>query len=244
MTYPQQPYGQQPGQYGGYPQQGGQYGGYPQQDNQYGGFGQAPQYGGFPGGPYGGGHGTPPPKKSNTGMVIAIVAAVLVLGGLGITGFVAPGFFLGDEKDASASGGSPSTSATNGSTASSRAATTTSARNRPGSLGGGDDSSSSSGSGGGSAEELVDAFVKAMNDQDRTALRAMACADATSSVTTKIDDIQMVTRVETVRVEEVSATRAKAILNVTVEQNAPRPYAGTVVKNGADWCVRDIVKEG
>jgi hypothetical protein len=48
--------------------------------------------------PYGGGFGTPPPKK--TGVVVAVVViAVLVLGGLGITGFVAPGFFLSADDD-------------------------------------------------------------------------------------------------------------------------------------------------
>jgi hypothetical protein len=48
------------------------------------------QYGGM----YGGGFGAPPPKKK-TGVVMATVAiVVLVLGGLAVTGFVAPGFFL------------------------------------------------------------------------------------------------------------------------------------------------------
>jgi hypothetical protein len=139
MTYPQGPYGQQPdpygqgqqqpGQYGGYPQQGtpaGGYpqqgtpsGGYPQQAGQYGGYDPTqqypqPQYGGFPGGQYGGGYGGPPQKK-NTGMIVAIVAiVVLVLGGLGITGFVAPGFFLSDDKKSAGGGGGTTTSNDNG----------------------------------------------------------------------------------------------------------------------------------
>lgn len=132
MTYPPQPpygqqpdpygQGQQPGPYGPGPQQPGGYqqppqtptGGYPQQAGQYGGYDPTaqypqPQYGGFPGGQYGG-YGPPPPPKKNTGMIVAVVAiVVLLLGGLGITGFVAPGFFLSDDKN-NAGGGSTPTS--------------------------------------------------------------------------------------------------------------------------------------
>jgi len=108
MTYPPQPdqphYGhggqqypeQQPYQQGGYDQSGA----YPQQQPQQqypGGYGQQPygqqqQYGqGFGGPPV-------PPKNNKTGLLVGIAAAVVVLVTLGITGFVAPGFFLGDDK--------------------------------------------------------------------------------------------------------------------------------------------------
>ncbi|WP_181774218.1 flagellar basal body-associated FliL family protein [Amycolatopsis pittospori] len=107
MTYPPQPeqpqYGhggqqypeQQPYPQGGYDQSGA----YPQQQQpqqQYPGYGQQPygqqQYGqGFGGPPV-------PPKNGKTGLLVGIAAAVVVLVTLGITGFVAPGFFLGDDK--------------------------------------------------------------------------------------------------------------------------------------------------
>lgn len=99
MTYPQQqPWQQQ----GGYP--GGQYGQY----------GAAP--GGYPGNHPGahpghgyGGYGPPPPPpppRNNTGAVVAVVlAAVVVLTTLGVTGFVAPGFFLSDDKESATDGG-------------------------------------------------------------------------------------------------------------------------------------------
>lgn len=106
MTYPPQgPYGQQPEPYGQQPDPYGQ-----QQQPQYGGgYQQQPsgQYGGYdPNAQYGGGYqqygglgGPPGPPKSKTGPIIAIVAiVVLLLGGLGITGFVAPGFFLSDDE--------------------------------------------------------------------------------------------------------------------------------------------------
>lgn len=72
-----------------YPQ-GPQQGGYPQhpQPGPYGPPGGYPQYGGYP---------PPPPRKPKTGLIVGIVAAVVVLATLGITGFVAPGFFLGDD---------------------------------------------------------------------------------------------------------------------------------------------------
>lgn len=50
--------------------------------------------------PYG-----PPPPKRRTGLVVAIVAVVVLLvGALAITGFVAPGFLLGDDAEQAAVG--------------------------------------------------------------------------------------------------------------------------------------------
>jgi hypothetical protein len=111
MTYPPQgpqgPYGQQPDPYGqqqpdpyGQQQQPQYGGGYPQQPQQptgqYGAYDPNAQYGG--GYQQYGGVGGPPPPKSNKGPIIAIVSiVVLLLAGLGITGFVAPGFFLSDK---------------------------------------------------------------------------------------------------------------------------------------------------
>jgi len=76
---------------------------------------QGPHQGGYPQpGPYGPPGGYPPPgygtpRKSNTGLIVGIIAAVVVvLGTLGITGFVAPGFFLSDDEG---SGGGDTTSA-------------------------------------------------------------------------------------------------------------------------------------
>ncbi|RSN28143.1 hypothetical protein DMC61_24840 [Amycolatopsis sp. WAC 04169] len=114
MTYPPQP-GQPDQGHGGqqYPgqqqqpgqpqyQQGGydQSGAYPQQQypqQQYPGYGQQ-QYGQGFGGP------PAPPKNNKTGLIVGIAAAAVVVLTLGITGFVAPGFFLGDDKAEKASG--------------------------------------------------------------------------------------------------------------------------------------------
>jgi hypothetical protein len=74
------------------------------------------QQGGHPGG-YGyggyGGYGPPPPPPTkNTGAVVLAVLAVLT--GLGITGFVAPGFFLPDDEKSTAGNGGGPTSAPDG----------------------------------------------------------------------------------------------------------------------------------
>lgn len=121
MTYPPQgPYGQQPDPYG--QQQQPQYGGgyqQPQQPQQPqygapnaqygGGYDPNAQYGGGYG-QYGGYGGGPQPPK-NKGPIIAVVSiVVLILAGVGITGFVAPGFFLSDDKGNNAADGGGTTS--------------------------------------------------------------------------------------------------------------------------------------
>ena len=117
MTYPPQPgqpNGQQPVPYGqggqtpsgGFPQQGSprypgqRYPGYDQQQQQYG---QTYQYGQE----YAQGFGGPPapPEKGKTGLLIGIVVGLVVLIALGVTGFVAPGFFLSKDNTAAGSGG-------------------------------------------------------------------------------------------------------------------------------------------
>jgi hypothetical protein len=131
MTYPPQPgqpYGQQPDPYGqgGQPPTGGFYPGqqqpyptqqYPQQGgyDQTGGYGQQ-QYPGADQQQYGQpnpyaqeyqqGFGGPPapPKKSKTGLLIGIAIAAVVLIAVGVTGFVAPGFFVSKDNNAADSG--------------------------------------------------------------------------------------------------------------------------------------------
>jgi hypothetical protein len=127
---PGQPYGQQPDPYGqggqppsgDFPQQGQPYPGqqqpYPQQQGGYydqtGAWQQQP-YGGYDqtgaygqqnpyGQPYGQGFGGPPapPPKSKTGLLIGIAIAAVVLIAVGVTGFVAPGFFLSKDNTATA----------------------------------------------------------------------------------------------------------------------------------------------
>jgi len=82
-----QPYGQ-PQQQGWDPNTGGQMSGWDPNTAYSQGFGGPPA----------------PPKKSKTGLIIALVAVVVVLAAVGITGFVAPGFFLSKDGSSTASG--------------------------------------------------------------------------------------------------------------------------------------------
>jgi hypothetical protein len=131
MTYPPQgPYGQQPDPYGqqqpqyggGYPQQQPQqqpqYGGGYDPNAQYAGGGYDPnaQYAGYPQQQYGG-FGGGPQQPKNKGPIIAVVAiVVLLLAGVGITGFVAPGFFLSDDKGSNTGSGPTSSTGSGGDT--------------------------------------------------------------------------------------------------------------------------------
>ena len=137
MPHPQQPSGQgrQPGQYGGHPPQGGPphpgaqggpphpgaQGGPPHPGAQGGPPHPGPQGGppppGFQGGPHPGfqagphhpAYGGPPPRRRNTGAIIAVAAIVASLvAALGITGFVAPGFLRSDQANPAASDDSTS----------------------------------------------------------------------------------------------------------------------------------------
>ncbi|SDX21227.1 hypothetical protein SAMN05421504_102678 [Amycolatopsis xylanica] len=112
MTYPPQqgpPPGQQPGQFGqGQPYQGQPYQGQPYQGQQSFGQQQYPPQQQYPG------QGYPPPgppPKKKTGLIVGISAGVVVLLALGITGFVAPGFFLGDDAGSTNATGSPADTA-------------------------------------------------------------------------------------------------------------------------------------
>ncbi|MEV6913074.1 hypothetical protein [Amycolatopsis sp. NPDC051071] len=103
QQYPEQQHPGQQYQQGGYDQSGA----YPQQQypqQQHPGYGQQ-QYGQNQQ-QYGQGFGGPPapPKNGKTGLLVGVAAAVVVLVTLGITGFVAPGFFLGDDKADKAAG--------------------------------------------------------------------------------------------------------------------------------------------
>jgi peptidyl-prolyl cis-trans isomerase B (cyclophilin B) len=75
-----------------YPPQPGQSGGFPPPPDQYG---QQPYYPGY--------GGQAPPPKGKTGLWIGLGVAVGMVVALGITGFVAPGFFLDKDNTTAAS---------------------------------------------------------------------------------------------------------------------------------------------
>lgn len=189
MTYPPQgPYGQQPDPYG---QQQPQYtGGFQQpqqQQPQYGGYDpNTQQYGGGYGQQYGGLGGGEPPK-SNKGPIIAVVSiVVLILAGVGVTGFVAPGFFLSDDKgNSNAGSGSKS-------------------------------STEKKDDGAGGADPFIQKLVKAADDKDKTTLKELTCSDASDSVSGATNDIDEIDSAELKDTREVSDTEVVATLNIVV----------------------------
>jgi hypothetical protein len=167
---------------------------YPPQQGQYGA--QQQQYGGYPQqqGPYGG-----PPPKNKAPLVATVIFVVALLAGLGITGFVAPGFFLSDDKGG---GGSSADGGDSGDAGQG---------NRPGGIGDGpadptlrpgdapaDDSDPGSGSGdsgddpasgpgggsggsGGDGEAVAEDFLAAVNAAKSTEANDMVCPDSPSN---------------------------------------------------------------
>ncbi|GAB3140753.1 hypothetical protein [Amycolatopsis sp. NPDC004378] len=117
---------------------------------------------------YGQGFGGPPapPKKSKTGMWIAIGATVVVvLAVLGVTGFVAPGFFLSKEENTAAAPPSTSANPTAPKTTPKKTTPTT----KP---------SSPSGSGNADAKGVLQGFIDKLNAGDNAGALALGCSDS------------------------------------------------------------------
>ncbi|MFC4858869.1 hypothetical protein [Actinophytocola glycyrrhizae] len=216
MTYPPQgPYGQQPDPYG--QQQPPQYGGgYQQQPGgQFGGYDPNAQYGGGYQ-QYGGMGGPPEPPKSKTGPIIAVVAVVvLLLGGLGITGFVAPGFFLSDDKDSGDNAGSGETTSAEKSS---------------------EKSPENSGSG---SDELIDKLVAAADEQDKSTLRDLKCSEATDTVDSAISAIDKIDSAEFGEIKDESDDEVRFTVTI-VYGDKQEDDTFTVKKDGGDWCWHDI----
>ena len=123
-------------------------------------------------GGYGQGFGGPPapPKKSRTGMWIVIGAAVVVVLALvGITGFVAPGFFL--SKDDTNTAAAPSSSTPpKPSTSKPTTKKPTTPATKP--------STPDSGGGGADARTVLQGFIDKLNAGDNNGAVALGCADS------------------------------------------------------------------
>lgn len=210
MTYPPQgPYGQQPPDpYGQQqPQYGGGYQQQPQQPQYGAGYDPNAQYGGGYG-QYGGLGGGPQPPKNNKGPIIAVVSiVVLILAGVGVTGFIAPGFFLSDDKDTTNTADDSTTSNT-------------------------DDAKSG-------ADAFIKNLVAAADDKNESKLEGYQCSNASSSVEGATKNISDIDSAELKDTREESDTEVVATLNIVVDGDAD-DYEVTVVKDGGDWCWKDI----
>ncbi|MFI7673578.1 hypothetical protein [Actinophytocola sp. NPDC049390] len=170
----------------------------------------------YPQQPYGGfgGYGPPPspPQKKNTAAIVAVVAAVVVvLAGLGITGFVAPGFFLSDD-DTKTGGGTTTPTPT------------TTSSEKPDTDG---------------AEDALAVVADGLDGHDTGALRDIACADAEEIVDEAIGDADAITKAELVDTEEVSDDEVMGTVEVTVNDESA-DFEITVVLADDEWCWQDI----
>jgi hypothetical protein len=147
------------------------------------------QYGAYPRqqGPYGG-----PPQKDKAPLIATVIFVVAVLAGLGITGFVAPGFFLSDDdkgSGSSAGGGDGPPGLGEGPAD----PTLRPGDAPPGGSGSGDDADSdgpASGPGGGSGDSgdsagdgrtVAEEFLIAVNGANSTEANDMVCPDSPSN---------------------------------------------------------------
>ena len=180
---------------------------YPQQP--YGGQEPYPGYGGYVPPP-------PPPPKKNTAAIVSVVAVIVVLlGTLGITGFVAPGFFLSDDTEPTAGGGGTSTTKT-----------TTSEEKEPDTKGG---------------EDVLEAVADGLDSQDKDALSDLACKDAKPIVEEAIGDSSSVTKAELTDTEEIADDEVMGTVEVTV-RDEKADFEVTAVLDDDEWCWQDIAQ--
>ena len=142
-------------------------------------------YGGYPG--QAGPHGVPP-KKDRAPLIASMIFVVAVLAGLGITGFVAPGFFLGEDGGGSSSAGGDGGDSSAGGGGGIEDGPED--PDLPGAPGGADGPGDASGGdrpgadGGVSAEDgeaFVEEFLTAVNDLDGIGANEMVCSDSPSN---------------------------------------------------------------
>lgn len=223
MTIPQDPYGlarrQAGGQPGGTTPSGGwQQGSGSWQQNPSGSW-QAP-YGGSPQTEAQGGPGDEPPK-SKTGLWVGLgigAVALLAIGALLFTGFVAPGFFLSDPEDVAHASPSTSTEAPTSS------APPTTATGTPG-----------------AAMTIAQDFVDKLNGGDKDGSLALSCyRDLMESTVTRAITDQAIVKIK-------STTPSTAtFLSLDLEgDRGGRPGTGSLSvmsrDNGTSWCVMSLL---
>ncbi|QRP49091.1 hypothetical protein [Amycolatopsis sp. FDAARGOS 1241] len=141
------------------------------------------QQGWYPSQPYGGGYGggSQPPKNGKTGLWIGIaVAVVVVVAVLGITGFVAPGFFLGkDSSNTTAQTQNPAPPARTSRPQPTESSLPTEETAAPG----------AGGSASADGKQIVDDFVAKRNAKDASGALARACKGGNATMRGDIDEV-------------------------------------------------------
>ncbi|WP_409462063.1 hypothetical protein [Amycolatopsis sp. GA6-003] len=220
------PNAQQQPQQGWDPNAQQQYPGYQQQP--YGGTQQFPQQG-WDQGQYPGGPGGEPPKNNKTGLWIGIAVAVVVVVALGITGFVAPGFFLSKDDKGTTQAQPPAPAPSQSSEAplpSDSSSPSTDSSDEP----------DSGGSGSGEARQVINDFLAKLNAKDAAGATAMACQGTESMSKRSIDETTSGDpQLKLGKVTEGSATTSARLSGKLSGKDA----SGTMVvmNRGGGYCV-------
>lgn len=177
---------------------------------------QPQQYGGNQPGPYG--YGAPPPKKNNSAVLATVMFVVVLIAGVGITGFVAPGFFLSDD---SGDGGAKD----------------------DGGSGGASDGGPAEGAGGGDAgaQAFAKKLVTAADQQDDAVLGELACTEAKTGVRQAIREIGVTDGAELVDTREVSATEYLVVVDISYNGKSA-PFTATIADTDGAWCWMDFAQ--
>ncbi len=135
-------------------------------------------------GPYGYQQPVGPPPKNNAPAIAVAIVVVAVLVGIGITGFVAPGFFLSDDKGSAGARGAGGDGGLPGPGTVPPIGTPDGGGGSGGPDGsdtpGGSDSSDSDG-GSGDGQAFAEEFIAAVNAKDEPTAEGMICEDAPSN---------------------------------------------------------------
>lgn len=201
-----QPYGQQP----------------------YPGTQQFPQQGWDPNQQQYGQGGPPPPKGNKTGLWIGIAVAVVVVVAVGITGFVAPGFFLSKDSNndntAQTQAPPPAPSSQQQPLPSTGSSPSTDESNQPG-------------TGGSSADSkgVIDGFISKINAKDASGAIAMTCRGTESFSKDSIDEATGGEPNLTVKGYDGSLTVTANLKGTLSGKTANGSVIAT--QTGGKWCV-------
>ncbi|OLF10034.1 hypothetical protein BLA60_16355 [Actinophytocola xinjiangensis] len=167
--------------------------------------------------------------------------AVVAVAAFGVTGFVAPGFLLSDDKDSGEQttgegGDKPDNSGGGDSGNSGPDSGDDNGGDSGGGSGGGSDDS---GGGGGDAEALIDQIVDGFNSQDETGLNGLICPGSETSLKGYSRDAKYVVEFELTSEVTVSGETAEAEAHVKLEngtQKAETDATIEVADEGSGWC--------
>ncbi|WP_033290091.1 hypothetical protein [Amycolatopsis jejuensis] len=185
---------------------------------------QYPQQGWDPNQQYGAG-GPQPPKNNKTGLWIGLAVVVVLLAALGITGFVAPGFFLSKD-DKGTTQAQPPAPSSSPQLPTDESSPPTDESTAP---------STGGGSASGPAKQTVDAFMAKINAKDAAGATSMVCPGTESFSKDSIDEATKGDPKLTVAGYEGTAT-VTANLDGTL---SGKDANGSVIvtKVGGNWCV-------